>query len=182
LPLRRSAHALIASGGRLFVVGGVGDEAGVTLAYDPQTDSWERRAAIPTLREHLSATVLDERVYVMGGRWGDQGNLATVEVYDPASDQWHSLAPMPTRRGGLTTSALNGRVHVLGGEAFDPNRTFPEHEVYDPALDSWTTLESLPTPRHGLGSAVADGTLYIIGGGTSAGLSASTTVEAFRDE
>ncbi|HEY3057402.1 MAG TPA: kelch repeat-containing protein [Chloroflexota bacterium] len=182
LPLRRSAHVLVAVGGRLIVVGGVGDEAGVTLAYDPLTDTWERRAPMPTVREHLSAAVVDERVYVIGGRWADQGNLATVEVYDPASDQWQSLAPMPTPRGGLTAAAMNGRIHVFGGEAFDPNRTFPQHEVYDPVLDAWTSAENLPTSRHGLGSAVLDATLYVIGGGTSAGLSTSTTVEAFRDE
>ena len=54
--------------------------------------------------------------------------------------------------------------------------------VYDPVLDAWSTVEALPTSRHGLGSAVVDGTLYVIGGGTSAGLSASTIVEAYRDE
>jgi N-acetylneuraminic acid mutarotase len=123
--------------------------------------------------------VLDDRVYVMGGRWGPEGNLATAEVYDSAADTWHGLAPMPTRRGGLTAAALNGRLHVLGGEAFDPERTFPEHEVYDPSSNTWSTAESLPTPRHGLGSAVLDTTLYVIGGGPTAGLAASTTVEAF---
>jgi N-acetylneuraminic acid mutarotase len=182
LPLRRAAHVLVATSGRLFVVGGVGDEPGVTLAYDPLTDTWERRAPMPTLREHLSAAVVDERIYVIGGRWADRGNLASNEVYDPASDQWHALSPMPTRRGGLTAANLNGQIHVLGGEAFDPNRTFPEHEVYDPTVDSWTTAEPLPTPRHGLGSAVLDGALYIIGGGTSAGLSTSTAVELFQSD
>jgi hypothetical protein len=71
---------------------------------------------------------------------------------------------------------------VLGGEAFDPNRTFGEHEVYDPVIDAWTEAERLPTSRHGLGSAELNGTLFVIAGGTSAGLSASTIVDAFLDD
>src|SRR5262249_3652311 len=130
-----------------------------------------------TVREHLSAAVVDERIYVIGGRWDDQGNLATNEVYDPASDRWEVRSPMPTRRGGLTAAVVDGQIHVLGGEAFDPNRTFPEHEVYDPLIDGWTTAQPLPTPRHGLGSAALEHDLYIIGGGTSARLSPSTTVQ-----
>jgi N-acetylneuraminic acid mutarotase len=180
MPVRRAAHVLVAAAGRLLVVGGVGDEAGVTLSYDPATDLWERRAPMLTLREHLSAAAIDDRIYVAGGRWATTGNVATLEVYDPAADTWQMLSSMPTPRGGLTAAALNGQLHVLGGEAFDPTRTFPEHEVYDPALDRWSRAADLPTSRHGLGSAVLDQTLYIIGGGLQAGLSSSTIVEAFQ--
>src|SRR5262249_58093034 len=109
-----------------------------------------------------------------GGVWAARAIAPPTEASTPASDQCLSLAPRPTRRGGLTAANLDGRIHVLGGEAFDPSRTFPEHEVYDPSIDAWTTAEPLPTPRHGLGSAVLDGALFIIGGRASRGLSTST--------
>ena len=179
LPLRRSAHVLVAAANQLFVVGGVGDRPGVTLAYDPSTDRWTERAAIPTLREHLSAAALDDRIYVAGGRWGSAGNLGAFEVYDPAGDTWQTLPPLPSRRGGLTASFLDGKLHVLGGEALDSGATFPQHEVYDPVTGAWSAEADMPTPRHGLGSAVLDHTLYTIAGGRTAGLSASTLVEAF---
>jgi N-acetylneuraminic acid mutarotase len=134
---------------------------------------------MPTVREHLAAATLGERIYVVGGRWAGRGNVADLEVYDPASDTWQILAAMPTPRGGLTAAVLDGQLHVLGGEALDSGYTFPEHEVYDPAGESWTRAADLPTPRHGLGSAVLDRTLYVIGGGQRAGLSVSTIVEAF---
>ncbi len=179
LPLRRSAHVLLAAANRLFVVGGVGDRPGVTLEYDPSTDTWTERAPIPTLREHLSAAVLNDRIYVAGGRWASDGNLAALEAYDPSTDTWQGLPSMPSRRGGLTASFLDGKLHVLGGEALDSSHTFPEHEVYDPESGTWSAEADMPTPRHGLGSAVLDHTLYSIAGGRTAGLSVSNLVEAF---
>jgi N-acetylneuraminic acid mutarotase len=181
MPLRRGAHVMVAAGGRLYVIGGVGDEPLVTLAYDPAADAWSRRAPFATEREHLSAAVVDDRVYVIGGRWGGR-NTNLVEEYDPAADRWQTKAPLPTARGGLTAAALDGRIHVLGGEAFDPNRTFPEHEVYTPGGDAWERAPPPPTARHGLASAGLGGRLYVIGGGRTAGLSVSDLTEIFTPE
>jgi hypothetical protein len=53
--------------------------------YSAPSDRWDAsRKALPTAREHLAAAVVDGRLYVIGGRWGGRGNLATVEMYDPA--------------------------------------------------------------------------------------------------
>jgi len=182
MPLRRSAHVMVAVNDHLFVIGGVGEQPRVTLEYAPESDTWARRAPIAAEREHLSAAVVDGRVYVIGGRWANRGNVATVEEYDPASDSWQARAPMPTARGGLTAAAVDGRIHVVGGEAFDPNRTFPEHEVYDPSADRWTSAPPMPTARHGLASAGLDGRFYVIAGGRTAGLAVSDLTEIFVPE
>ena len=52
---------------------------------------------------------LHERSDVLGGRWGDVGNVDLFEAYDPLTDTWRTLPPMPTRRGGLAAAALGGR-------------------------------------------------------------------------
>jgi N-acetylneuraminic acid mutarotase len=182
MPLRRSAHVMVSVDDRLYVIGGVGDEPRATLAYDPATDAWTRRAEMPAEREHLAAAVVDGAIYVIGGRWGGRGNVNTVEAYDPAVDVWRARAPLPTARGGLTAAAVDGRIHVVGGEAFDPNRTFPEHEVYDPAGDTWESAPPLPTARHGLASAGLDGRFHVIGGGRTAGLAVSDITEVFTPE
>ncbi len=180
MPAPRAAHVMVPLDGKLYVVGGVGPEPTAVWAYDPESDSWdETLAPLPTPREHLSAAVTDGKLYVIGGRWSGIGNLDTVEVYDPATDEWMTLPAMPTPRGGLTAAALDEQIHVTGGEAFEPSRTFGEHEVYDVTRERWFALPDLPTPRHGLASIGLDGRWYVIGGGPEAGLSVSDVVEIY---
>ena len=82
MPQARWAHAMVALGGRLWVVGGkIKDTAQTTaiLAFDPRTGRWiTDLAPVPTLREHVTAVVLGDRVWLIGGRW--IRNLPTVEV------------------------------------------------------------------------------------------------------
>jgi N-acetylneuraminic acid mutarotase len=179
MPLERSAHVMVALNDRLYVIGGVGPQPEVTLEYTPATDTWNRRATMPSPREHLSAAAVNGRIYVIGGRWQNRGNVGTVDEYDPDSDSWRTRAPLPTARGGLTAATVGERIHVVGGEAFDPARTFGEHEVYDPAGDSWASAPPMPVARHGLASAGLDGRFYVIAGGRIAGLSVSDITDIF---
>jgi N-acetylneuraminic acid mutarotase len=170
--------------GRLYVVGGVGPASEEIWVYDPAMDSWEAAPApLPTQREHLAVTVLDGKLYAVGGRWGDAGNLAALEIYDPAAGTWTRGPDLPTPRSGLTASVLKGRIHVVGGESLSLTRTFGEHEAYDPSSKAWSTLADLPTPRHGLASAAVGGRWYVIGGGAKAGaltfISLTDLVEVF---
>ena len=173
--------------GKLYVVGGVGPDSEDLWIYDPAADRWNAaRAALPTQREHLTVTVLEGKLYAIGGRWGDRGNLAALEIYDPAAGTWTSGPDLRIPRSGLTAGVLDGHIHVTGGESLSPGRTFGEHEVYDPATARWTALAGLPTPRHGLASAVVGGRWYVIGGGAKAGaltfISLTDLVEVFPSE
>jgi hypothetical protein len=170
--------------GKLYVVGGVGPGSKDLWIYDPATDRWDvARAALPTQREHLAVTVLDGMLHAIGGRWGERGNLAALEIYDPATGTWTRGPDLPTARSGLTAGVLDRQVHLTGGESLSQGRTFGEHEAYDPTTATWAALASLPTPRHGLASAVVGGRWYVIGGGTRAGaltfISLTDLVEVF---
>ena len=165
LPAERAAHASVAVGGLLFVVGGVGSDAAALRAYNPVTNAWDSgRAPLPSRREHLTAAVVNNRIYVISGRWS-AGNVGTVEEYDPATNVWRARASIPTPRSGITSGVIDGRIHVTAGEGHPSGMTIASHEVYDPATDTWATLPSLPTARHGLASGVANGRWYVIGGG-----------------
>ena len=185
LPAPRAAHAMVALNGSLYVVGGVGPEPATVLAYDFKLERWSDLATpLPTLREHLTAVALDGRIYLIGGRWSGQGNLAAVEIFDPAAGTWSAGAGMPTRRGGLTASRLDGRIHVTGGEDLSTGDTYAAHDVYDPAADRWAAEVPMPTARHGLASGAIGGRWYVVGGGEQAGartfLSLSDAVEVFQ--
>lgn len=169
LPEPIGAHQMVNVDGTLYIVGGV--PQGTTLwAYDAETDTWDTSLSpMPTAREHLGATALDERLIVVGGRWSE-GNLAAVEAYDPATNEWEMLPDMPTARGGFNAAAVDGRVYAGGGEAFiGDGCTFNRAEVFDAETQTWERLPDMPTPRHGLTMAGVDGRWVVIGGAIGAG-------------
>src|SRR6266699_715080 len=195
LPTPRQFLAAGAVNGTLYAVGGRNpDPTGTTLvvgtveAYDPVTDTWTARAAMPTPRADLAVAVVDGILYAIGGAgeptpcdsepWRLCSHmLGTVEAYDPATDTWTAKTSMPTPRIMLGAAAANGIVSAVGGQGSD-NSWLQTLEAYDAATDTWTTRAPMPTGRFGLGVGVIDGILYAVGGEV---FNAATTVnEAYN--
>jgi len=144
--------------------------------YDPATDTWTEKAPMPTARSALSTSVVDGKIYALGGSTYRTG-LSTVEAYDPATDTWTTKAPMPTARTTfLATSAVNGIIYVIGG--VNGETAFSTVEAYEPATDIWTEKTSMPRARGFLATSVVGGKIYAIGGRpTSHGANLSTVEE-----
>jgi hypothetical protein len=81
--------------------------------YDPVTDTWTRKASMPTAHGAFGCAAAFGRIYVMGGR--SQATYATTEEYDPASNTWQQRASMPLAITSLAASELDGRIYVIGG-------------------------------------------------------------------
>ena len=153
--------------------------------FDPTTKSWQARADAPTARNSSASAVIDEKIYVVGGRnvvknadgTAQQVNVPNLEVYDPKIDRWETRKPMPQAQGGLAATSLNGKLYVFGGEQWVPEqKVFAESWVYDPTTDVWEALPPLPTPRHGLGASTVGNRIFVFGGGTKTGGDAATTI------
>ncbi|MHC4434778.1 MAG: hypothetical protein ACYS14_07540 [Planctomycetota bacterium] len=69
---------------------------------------------MPTRRCVVSSSVVDGKIYAIGGARGNPG-IPTVEEYDPAMDTWTKKADMPMVNGAAATSVVNGRIHAIGG-------------------------------------------------------------------
>jgi N-acetylneuraminic acid mutarotase len=164
------------AGGRLYVIGGyrqsglsVWHPVATVYAYDPDTDTWEERAPMPTARGALSVTEHDGKLYAIGG-YDRTANSAAVEVYDPVRNLWTSRAPLPTPRDHLATATLFGKVYAIGGRVNgDYRRNLSVTEVYDPVTDQWKRAADLPTARSGITAAVVGGRVYVFGGEGGAG-------------
>ena len=54
----------------LYAVGGNDDNNPLTVneAYDPTTATWTSKANMPTPRQHMASGVVDDILYVIGGR------------------------------------------------------------------------------------------------------------------
>ena len=129
-------------------------------------------------RDHVAISVVDGRIYVIGGRLRSFAiNLVKNEVYDPSTNRWEEKSPLPSRRSGIAGATVNGKVYVFGGEGV--NGTFDENERYNPITDSWQTMPPMPTARHGLGAAALGSRIYVLAGGLTPGGSRSTLNEVF---
>ena len=172
--------------GILYVIGGYGSSeiVDVNEAYDPLSDKWTFRASMPTPRHHAASVVVDDQIFVIGGRTVGLYPIVNTNInerYDPDEDKWTTLQPMPSKRSGISGASLNNTsaaIYVFGGENL--TNTYNNNEKYEVKIDKWQLQTPLPTPRHGLGAASVDDKIYVIGGGPDSGLSVTDVNEIFN--
>jgi N-acetylneuraminic acid mutarotase len=201
LPQARAEGVVASSKGKIYFIGGrvptspqaahisEHTDTGRGEALDTRSGRWERIADAPSARNSAAAAVIDDKIYVVGGRQmvrqadGRQRpvNVATLEVYDPATNRWETRAAMPQSQGGLAAAAHGGKLYVFGGEQFVPtSKVFADAWVYDPRADRWSALPPMPTPRHGHGAAVVGNRIFLMGGGERVGVAASRVQEVLE--
>jgi hypothetical protein len=169
LPVAVNHHMGAVAGGKLYVFGGQSASPTAspfvdsTFEFDPATQQWSARAAMPTARSAGSAAVINNIIYVAGGRPPRGHDFA---MYDPAQDKWTTLPDLPTARNHLVVAAMRGKVYVVGGR-FDAGAASPTTEimeVYDPTTRQWSTAAPMPARRGGINGGVANGCLHVMGG------------------
>lgn len=125
MSVRRDNPGSAVLGGKLYVFGGRtrnadGTTVNGTLAsvemFDPATNVWTARAAMPTGRRTMAVGALNGRAQLMGGeRTSAGGVFAENEEYDPLTNSWRTLTPMLTPRHGAVAGTISGVVYVAGG-------------------------------------------------------------------
>jgi N-acetylneuraminic acid mutarotase len=158
-------------------------QSGATVEeYDPETDTWTRKADMPTRRTFLCSCVVDGKIYVMGGVTAPEGHEpSALEVYDPATDTWTRKAEIPTARSMLSASATDGKIYAMGGTQGSlggPGTS--KMEEYDPVTDTWTRKADMPTARKALSTFALSGKIYAVGGGTAVYGPAYSAVEEYN--
>ena len=172
MPTATSLHAAAVVDGKIYTIGGTDNMWGyadywsTVFTYDPQTDTWTRKADMPAGRARLATAVVDGKIYAIGGSPHADAEVSTVEMYDPATDVWSRRADLPRARNWLSASTVNGKIYVIGGKIYPSATMVATVEVYDPATDTWTRKTDMPTARGMHAASVVDGKIYIIGGVT----------------
>jgi len=206
LPTKRGSPNAAAVGGKIYVIGGASMHPGsketavhparphralgTNEVYDPKTNTWESRQSMPTARNHAAVGVVDNKIYIIGGRVGAAlitraSNTDIVEEYDPATDQWGALkAPMPTPRSAVAWGTYKGKIYVAGGEErVKPwQRTFRAVEAYDPRTNTWSILPPMTFPRHGLAGDIVNGKFYLVSGDAASGGAPGTEIHTDVNE
>lgn len=151
--------ALVASGERLFRVGGFTAENAAgedhrlrsqasVAAYDPGSKLWTKMPALPEPRSSHDAAVAEGVIYVIGG-WQmdpdkDTSWHATAWKLDTTADQpgWQAIAAPPFQRRALAVAALDGKIYAVGGMDKESGPTTAV-SVYDPSADTWAAGPAL---------------------------------------
>ncbi|MHC4676573.1 MAG: kelch repeat-containing protein [Planctomycetota bacterium] len=157
--------------GRIYVIGGRMRHEASPLStveeYDPATDTWTRKADMPTPSSRLSPCAVNGKIYVIG--------YSTVQEYDPVTDKWiqkSTIKALRSRRN-FSTSVVNGKIYVIGGSTSSlvsrgrqirQAGILPTVEEYDLATNNWIKKADMPTAREMLSTSVVNGKIYTIGG------------------
>ncbi len=178
LPIALHHPVVVGVGERLYSLGGqladdvgnAGDEAtNRTLVLEPGAAGpmWIDLQPMPTARGAGAAAVIDDKIYVVGGR-PPAGNA--FEVYDIKGDAWTPLEDLPQTlpdRNHLAATAIGGKIYVAGGRHSGGSFSSPmtdSLDVFDPGTGMWTQAEPMLRPRGGVNGIAVFGCFYVWGG------------------
>jgi len=187
MPTARSGFAIAVYQNKIYCIGGtVGDSdnlvsgfTGVTEVYDPAKNTWETKMSMPTPRADLCASVVDGKIYLIGGKeyWGVEPfyhDLDVNEVYDPAANSWTTKSSMPIPAFGYACEVVDGKIYVIGGarefqEGLGNLTAIGSNQVYDSKNDTWSSQASLPVAVSHAAACVTSGVtapkrIYVVGG------------------
>jgi N-acetylneuraminic acid mutarotase len=101
--------------------------------YDIVTDTYTRKADVPTLRKWGTCAIIDTKIYIIGGVIHERNHeiedkfsfrvvaLGINEEYDLVKETWKKRASLPILAYGVTREnpVINGKIYVVCG--YDPN-------------------------------------------------------------
>lgn len=146
-------------------------------SYDPKTGEWTQLPDAPHARDHFQSAVLDNKLYLAGGRQTSKETdevfsrtVGPVDVYDFETQTWSTLEEeLPTPRAGNTTFSYGRKVIVVGGESAPQQTAHNEVEAYHVDNEQWENLPSLNRGRHGTGVAIIRCQIYTSSGSGNKG-------------
>ena len=174
-PTRRINGTVIASGGKLYAIGGYSSDVrkeNCVEVYDPKTNRWSNGPPLPGYqhRDHFhSAATLDGKLHVVGGllagnkdqpHWRLDGDRWTRRADPPLHAMWKHSAVV----------AAKNRLYLIAPHPVLPTnqsaKTKDNFYCYDPEQDRWNLVGQAPSSipgTHTIG-AVAGEKIYLMGG------------------
>lgn len=174
--------------GHLYVLGGFSQSRAMNCVYryDPIINTWDEVAPMTISRAHCKTSVLNNKLYVIGGVTGGQGGLVPLqsgEIYDPGTNTWCEIPKMPFSKAqpvpapfmfemlkpiatGMNT--YRGKLCVPQSLYSWPFLVDVGGEIYDPERETWNEMpigmgEGWPTRQAATKlSVVVDGELYAL--------------------
>jgi N-acetylneuraminic acid mutarotase len=121
MPTPRQSAAVAAAEGKIYAIGGNGDypphmlRMTIVEAYNPRTDTWERKADIPESGFPVGAVVVNGKILVLIQTGWGKNEASKIYSYDPKKDVWSTAVDVPrtVRLAGFT--AVDSMIFIIGG-------------------------------------------------------------------
>lgn len=144
---------------------------------DPATGKWTVLPSAPRARDHVSAALVGDKLYLAGARTsyariGKVLELTTKEIdfFDFETNTWTTIeTEIPTPRAGNSNLGIGPYLVILNGESSAQTPAHAEVEVLDTRTNTWSKLPNLNQGRHGTGAAYLDGKIYVHAGSANRG-------------
>ena len=172
MPTPRHQTAVGAIKGIIYVAGGCCPAWSALEAYDPEQDTWTKKAPMPVATE-AAGVVLNASLYAVGGNAGGHCS-SKVQIYEPLTDKWTLAPEMPTPRCHLAVVVLDGLLYAIGGSDTTGRVLYPTVEVYNPSTMHWSELSPMQTGRSLLTAVAVRNKIYVLGGNDKDGHSLNT--------
>ncbi|XP_019362428.1 PREDICTED: kelch-like protein 22 isoform X2 [Gavialis gangeticus] len=128
-PVRRAWHGMAALLGKLYVIGGSNNDSGYrrdvheVACYKPCTDQWANVRRLPAGHGEPGIAILDNRIYVLGGRSHNRGiRMDYVHIYDAERDCWEEGPQLEEDISGMAACVLTLPSAIL----MDAEKSTPE--------------------------------------------------------
>ncbi|CAI0439223.1 unnamed protein product [Linum tenue] len=148
--------------GCLYVLGGFskGSAMKCVWKYDPILNAWTEVSPMTTDRAYCKTSVLNNKLYVIGGVNGGRDGLMplqSAEVFDPETGSWTRLPSMPFLKAQSIPTAFladllkpiatgvtsyRGKLYVAQSLYCWPFVVDVGGEVYDPETNAWVEMPS----------------------------------------
>ncbi|NJC25892.1 malectin domain-containing carbohydrate-binding protein [Neolewinella antarctica] len=183
---KRGSAGLVIHNDKFYIIAGntIGHNGGYIPwfdEFDPATGIWTALADSPRARDHFHAGVIDDKLYLAGGRLsGGPGGtfgplIAEVDVYDFSTGTWSTVPDLPTPRAAASVAAFEDELYVIGGEigkdlqGNDIDDAVKTTEAFNAATGTWSTKADLITERHGTQAIVSGNGIHVTAGSNSKG-------------
>jgi N-acetylneuraminic acid mutarotase len=148
--------------GKIYVPGGLNTDGNATkslFVYNPGTDTWVKKAAMPVASYGGGAVAINGKLYVVT----PSGNTTRLHRYDPATNSWTARASGLHGHYYPVVGVIDGKLYVAGTMHADETPSGLV-SVYDPASNTWSSRTGMPEDQIGAAGRVVGGKLYVIGG------------------
>ena len=106
--------------------------------FDPKYNVWTKLASTCDPRLGSSLFVVNNRLCVAGGKIGDYGPLAPVEVYDEGTNTWSVVPQKHIPPNNLGAVEIEGRVYfIINKFPVDSGIRISPEEMYQIDLSGW---------------------------------------------
>lgn len=186
LPAVRAWGSLQVAGGSLYYIGGqdstaTNEQATVyyTTSISAGNPTWNGATAsngLPGARTKFSATVWNNRLYVVGGLNASAAVSNTVYVSPQLSfggditSAWTTSTAFNVARTGAAVTAYANNLYLFGGNDGTNYLSDVQYTQInsDGTVDAWSFTKSLPGPLSDSVAVSANGYIYLVGGRSAA--------------